>query len=792
MAIEYSPEQIKSFGAQVGGYILVANAGTGKTTTTAECVVLRYIEEEKRMYPNTIGHVDGDRQRRLLRQFLCVTFTIKAAEEFDARVKKLFAERGIPIPVTRDGKPLRIARTLDSYVRLWLMRREVFDAWMQTDADINNRITQVLELLPTDTREAIGCDQPSSSGAYCFSKHWNWLADHKVSDMLLDLCLRHEDHSPLPGCDVNAWAAAFNEMLQQLRPNEGGSLVSDFWEAPLATWSKHQEEFQRLDHAVKQGQEVEGMDIDAVRTQVLSWDRFVQMREEFMAVQELARARGYHPVYAPERVTARVIEEQLASGEHLKTYKAFLSVAERWHRLKTHFLLREFGDQTTAFVRACESYPEIMERGVEYPRIIRTKYVFWDEVQDNSDFQHRILRLFYATRGRTGAPVPWLSIAIGDPKQQIYCWRGASPRGFLEMIERKRRKEPEKLLGLTCSFRSARRIVALGNEIVQTLPSYRENVQPSSTIFQDEGVVEISRPFITLDEEAEWANEQIEHYLKATNDTVMVVSRSSINDHPLYFRYLHKHAELNKRLTCLTIHRSKGLEADTVIVLGLVAGRLPDYRANSDEEVNLFYVACTRARRTLLLSGLLAKREVNEAGKIEDTEVGPSPFFAKLPTLKELCIASGWTQSLLRQGIDAHSQLLAAHLTRIDKQRVELVRERMAMFPQVEVHSETTALLSDYGVTSADPGLASAPKREMGSNDSGKRSNRMVSERMRERVLQKLISSYRLTRRMPRLETDEFNLARASGWIGKPDGAKYFTFTKALAARADTVTTDAA
>lgn len=80
----------------------------------------------------------------------------------------------------------------------------------------------------------------------------------------------------------------------------------------------------------------------------------------------------------------------------------------------------------------------------------------------------------------------------------------------------------------------------------------------------------------------------------------------------------------------------------------------------------------------------------------------------------------------------------------------------------------------------------------MGSNDSGKRSNRMVSERMRERVLQKLISSYRLTRRMPRLETDEFNLARASGWIGKPDGAKYFTFTKALAARADTVTTDAA
>jgi superfamily I DNA/RNA helicase len=777
--IQYSPEQEKIFQAQDGGYIVVANAGTGKTTSTAELIVRCYENEERKRFGSK-GRATGAQQIRLLDQFRCVTFTVKAAASLDEKIKELFAEKGIPSPTTSFGKPYRIARTLDSLVQQWLRNPAVFKAWMATDKDTADRIKAVLPLLPPDSIAALKASGKGQDMGYLFSVKWPWIADHDVSSMLLDLCLRHEEHNPLAGCDVNAWAASFDTHLAQVAMGENGRFQSDFWEMPLGVWRTHRDEIKRLDHDLHQGAVFDEASREKALAQVLAWDRFTQTKDEFIAVHELARARGFHPIYSPERVTARAIEEQLAAGEHLTSYRRFLSVASRWHRLKTHFLLREFGDQTTAFVRACENFPELLERAEEYPRLVRRKYVFWDEVQDNSDFQHRILKFFY---GRGG--VPYLSMAIGDPKQQIYCWRGASPRGFLSMIERKRGREPGKLLGLTCSFRSAKRIVALGNEIIQTLPSYRESVLPSTTIYADEGHVEVSKPCVSLDEEAEWAIDILEHKLRTTNDTVMLVSRSDISDHPIFFRHLHNHPELNRRISCLTIHRSKGLEADSVIILGIVAGKLPDYRANSDEEVNLFYVACTRAKKSLYLSGLIAKREINDAGKIEDKIVGPSPFFARLPSLRELCIESGWTAGLLKEGIDAQNQLLAVHITKMDKNRGELIRERRELFPEVEVQPDAGDGPTDYGVTDAHPGVATMPRRTLGTPDPAGVKTNMVSAKLRDRVLSKLLSAYRmLPDRVPRLSTDEFSVARRSNWIAKSPHGKNWIFTEALAARA--------
>lgn len=56
----------------------------------------------------------------------------------------------------------------------------------------------------------------------------------------------------------------------------------------------------------------------------------------------------------------------------------------------------------------------------------------------------------------------------------------------------------------------------------------------------------------------------------------------------------------------LTIHRSQGREFRAVAVVGLNDGQLPDFRANSAEELTAelrtFYVAISRARRSLLLT----------------------------------------------------------------------------------------------------------------------------------------------------------------------------------------------
>jgi len=57
----------------------------------------------------------------------------------------------------------------------------------------------------------------------------------------------------------------------------------------------------------------------------------------------------------------------------------------------------------------------------------------------------------------------------------------------------------------------------------------------------------------------------------------------------------------------LTVHQSKGLEFDVVFVAGLCDGEFPSYRAvkdgREDEELRIFYVAVTRARERLFLTG---------------------------------------------------------------------------------------------------------------------------------------------------------------------------------------------
>jgi len=80
------------------------------------------------------------------------------------------------------------------------------------------------------------------------------------------------------------------------------------------------------------------------------------------------------------------------------------------------------------------------------------------------------------------------------------------------------------------------------------------------------------------------------------------------------------------RIPVVTVHQSKGLEFDTVILCGLAEGEFPSFLAERDgrveEERRLFYVALTRARRRLILTG----HETGESGRW----AGASRFLAEL------------------------------------------------------------------------------------------------------------------------------------------------------------------
>jgi len=83
-------------------------------------------------------------------------------------------------------------------------------------------------------------------------------------------------------------------------------------------------------------------------------------------------------------------------------------------------------------------------------------------------------------------------------------------------------------------------------------------------------------------------------------------------------------------VTLITMHSCKGLEFPHVCVVGLEDGLLPHSRSKAegtlDEERRLFYVAITRAMRTLTISHCAGRRKYGQI-----LPCHPSPFLKELP-----------------------------------------------------------------------------------------------------------------------------------------------------------------
>ena len=235
-------------------------------------------------------------------------------------------------------------------------------------------------------------------------------------------------------------------------------------------------------------------------------------------------------------------------------------------------------------------------------------YILVDEFQDISPGRARLLKALLDTSKTTQL------FAVGDDWQAIYRFAGSDIAIMREF--RERFGESERV-NLETTFRCADCIAAVSTKFVLSNPTQiRKNV---SSIHQTDG------PCVHVGLPGEEYPDLLREALKAiaadaaTNDgtsTVLLLGRYSHSRPENMAELAREHPNL--RLSYMTVHGSKGLEADYAVVLSLCSGKYgfpaeiaddplldlvlaaPEGHPNAEER-RLLYVAITRARRRVFL-----------------------------------------------------------------------------------------------------------------------------------------------------------------------------------------------
>ena len=317
--------------------------------------------------------------------------------------------------------------------------------------------------------------------------------------------------------------------------------------------------------------------------------------------------REFLDLHELESETVAQIASKFSSDEYRKL---FLTVSEKYQKELSELLEKH---QAT--------FSGLIKLAIRYLRSgqIKTqfRYIIVDEYQDLSALRQEFLRLLIESSQAN-------LFAVGDDWQAIYGFSGSRVdftlnfRRFwgdfsLHRISKTYRFGPT-LAGLSSSF-----IMQDHTQIQKYIQSQKED--------SSEAVVEICGDSERLDLEV------LTHYFKSLpeHSSILLLGRFQVDQ----FRLLHCtqfnlssngiefHPRSDLRIRFLTVHQSKGLEADYVILLNnreaklgfpahvkdpplkaeliKIAEELRLDQASANEERRLFYVALTRAKKQVIL-----------------------------------------------------------------------------------------------------------------------------------------------------------------------------------------------
>lgn len=275
--------------------------------------------------------------------------------------------------------------------------------------------------------------------------------------------------------------------------------------------------------------------------------------------------------------------------------------------------LNYLNDKNISLNEICLEGEQIM---LKYGNIIAQNYdyVMFDEFQDCNDTQFNILKIFEENGCN-------LSV-IGDESQSIYQWRGSSCHYIINIDKIMKNLKTFKI---TNNYRSSKQIIKSANKSIKN-NTIRVDKKMNYLRDNEKKVKIIIKKTMSdqCNEILKIINKKIQKGLKY-ND-IAILSRNSTplkiietffekNRIPYIASINEKNTAYDEKLSIIkennitvsTIHKSKGLEWDTVIIVGLNDNFFPSHMNNNmkniEEERRLFYVGITRAKNDLLLVG---------------------------------------------------------------------------------------------------------------------------------------------------------------------------------------------
>ncbi|MDI6452139.1 ATP-dependent helicase [Peloplasma aerotolerans] len=232
-------------------------------------------------------------------------------------------------------------------------------------------------------------------------------------------------------------------------------------------------------------------------------------------------------------------------------------------------------------------------------------YIFIDEFQDTNLLQYQLLKTLVKKHT--------CILAVGDPDQSIFSFRGANSKIIYKFVKEFR----AKIYTLSINYRSNQNIIFHANRLIRrNNRKYKKELIPSN--ISKNFVVHLI--FFNQIEESFSILKVIKNLRrkKIQDEEIAVLYRNHFRSYELqkvldendilYQTYDENNEHTKSGVQLLTIHKAKGLEFDAVIVIGLEHGVLPSLRkydqTQLDEERRLMFVAMTRARHYLYLTSV--------------------------------------------------------------------------------------------------------------------------------------------------------------------------------------------